>query len=293
LVERLRDVNAIDLAQSDAAGLPRPTARSFAQATRKASADLAGQVGADLVLDGGGGDNVFCSLQSARPAADCLLFPAGRAHFFVTVSNTAELTQVSAARVAWHAWRIARRQSPAYRIPVDERFLSAKARAWRDGALRHPWLDAPKGALPGAAAHIALITMAQSVVEDFDPRDPLPLFSPLISQPVVEACLRVPSWLWIGRGINRAIARRAFSGVLPAGIIERRSKATPDSFIIETFEERRDQIRAMLLDGWLAAAGLLDLPALSLALDDPRPAVGWDFFRIMRLVDAEAWARSV
>ncbi|MGK4422636.1 asparagine synthase-related protein, partial [Klebsiella pneumoniae] len=72
---------------------------------------------------------------------------------------------------------------------------------------------------------------AQSYVEGHDPQDLLPTVSPLLSQPLVETCLGVPSWLWFEGGRNRVVARRAFAGDLPADVIWRRSKGTPDSFV--------------------------------------------------------------
>src|SRR3546814_8247035 len=83
------------------------------------------------------------------------------------------------------------------------------------GAADHPWLVPPKGALAGSAAHIALLAAAESVTRSRDARVARADISPLIAQPVAEACLRVPSWLWTRDGHNRAIARDAFRAALP------------------------------------------------------------------------------
>ncbi|HWU96464.1 MAG TPA: asparagine synthase-related protein, partial [Sphingomonas sp.] len=147
--------------------------------------------------------------------------------------------------------------------------------------------------LPAKAAHVAMIVTAQSVAEATDPLDTLPTLSPLMAQPVVEACLRVPSWLWLGNGNNRAVAREAFSDRLPSDIAWRRSKGTPDSFLIDLYESQRPTIRALLLGGILHDLDLLDADALAQVLDDPRPVIGYDFVRVMRLADIDAWARSV
>lgn len=49
----------------------------------------------------------------------------------------------------------------------------------------------------------------------------------------------------------------------------------------------------MLLGGVLASRGLLDTELLAQVLDNRGPVTGHDFFRIMRLVDVEAWVRAV
>ncbi len=119
-----------------------------------------------------------------------------------------------------------------------------------------------------------------------------PKISPLMSQPVVELCLQIPSWMWCAGGRNRAVARHAFATDLPPTIIERRSKGTPGSFIVEIFEANRTKLRDMLCGGVLAAQELLDIDCLQRILNDPRPARGGDYSRIMAIADTEAWARS-
>ncbi len=145
--------------------------------------------------------------------------------------------------------------------------------------------------LPGKAAHVALLLGPQYLTEDSDPRAPRRFLYPLLAQPVVELCLRIPTWLWFERGCNRAVARRAFEAALPEQVAWRRSKGSPDAFLVALFESRRQQIRTLLLDGNLAGHGLLDCDALAAYLDDPRPVRGSRHVRILRLVDAEAWSR--
>jgi asparagine synthase (glutamine-hydrolysing) len=98
--------------------------------------------------------------------------------------------------------------------------------------------------------------------------------------------------MWFRDGLNRVIARDAFTEMLPIEIIQRRSKGTPDSFIVEIFEANRPKIRSMLADGLLASHNIIDLPAILPVLDDPRPAHGSAYRRIMAFADVEAWARA-
>lgn len=292
LVERFRVPAAVNLSRASAANLPRPSARAFTQESMRIVAEVSQEHGCDVVFDGGGGDNLFCSVQSARPAADCLMAAKGRPRFVQTVLAIAELAEASVWQVTSRAWHISRRTSPKYPWALDMRFLSADAALEGPAAASHPWLLAPSGTLPGKAAHLALIAAAQSVAEGFDPLDKIPTFSPLICQDMVETCLRIPSWMWFSRRGNRAIARSAFSELLPAEVAWRRSKGAPDSFIAELYECNRDLISSMLLDGALSKLGLIDQPALRTILGDMVPVRGHDYLRVMQLVDAEAWARN-
>ena len=292
LIESIREAAEVNLERSAAARLPRPTAYGMAQESARLAAAAAVRAGSVVLFDGGGGDNLFCSIQSARPVADCLLSPDSDGRFWTCARTIAQLAQASITRVAWRAFFISRRRSPSYSWPLDLRFLSNQARAQLREAPDHPWLAAPTGTLPGKAAHVALIAGAQSVVEGFDAEALLPSCSPLIAQPVVEACLTVPSWQWFDRGYNRAIARDAFAGLLPECTVRRRSKGAPDCFIAEIYESNRALIRTMLMDGVLRRLELLDVAALLTTLGNEGPVEGHDYLRIMQLVDAEAWARA-
>lgn len=157
---------------------------------------------------------------------------------------------------------------------------------------RHSWLDAPDGTLPGRAAHVALIAAALSIAQGRDPCDPIAACSPLVSQPLVEVCLQVPSWLWFENGYNRAVARRGFESALPSETLWRRSKGAPDGFIAEIYSRNRPAVKRLLMDGLLRSEGLLDVDSLGAALDVEGPVRGHDFLRIMQLLDAEVWARS-
>lgn len=291
LVERYRDVASVAPERSAAARLPRPSARSFAQDSARIAGEVALEVGASVVFDGGGGDNIFCSLQSVRPAVDCLSAPEGRGAFLTTAAAIADLAQVSLWTVLSRAWLASWRRSAAYRWPLDHRFVSACGQDAARSAAAHPWLDPPAGTLPGSAAHVALVTGAQSVVEGLDAEEALPACSPLISQPLIETCLRVPSWLWFEDGLNRAVARRAFAGLLPEQTIRRRSKGAPDSFVADIYDANRPIIRDLLLGGVLREQGLLNTSALEAFFADSGPVRGTDFLRVMQLADAEAWAR--
>jgi asparagine synthase (glutamine-hydrolysing) len=155
----------------------------------------------------------------------------------------------------------------------------------------HPWLDAPADALPGKAAHVAMLTRIQGTIDGFSRLEAPPQINPLLSQPIVEACLRIPTWQWCEGGQNRAVARLAFREDLPPRIVNRRSKGGPDSFAFDVIEANRALLREQLLEGVLAQRGLLDLKALENCLDARRWIQRDDYVRLSALAEAEAWVR--
>ncbi len=292
LHEDFEDLALVDLCRSDAAHLPRPLARAFAQSGNRLNLDLAERVGADAFFSGAGGDNIFCYLTSAAPIADRLLAHGPGPGFFRTARDISRLTGASIWTAASMGIKRAWFRQHGYEWPRNATFLTDSAVERAAVPDRHPWLEAPRTALPGKAAHIAWLLGIQNHLEGFNREHTHAMVAPLLSQPLVELCLQIPSWMWCANGENRSIARRAFSQDLPASVIKRRSKGSPGSFVIEIYEAHREVVRALLSDGLLAQAGLLDVDAISAVIDDPRPVRAEHYSRIMGLVDVEVWLRS-
>lgn len=293
LIEARREVSEIDPLRSAAGGLPWPARRLFEQETMRQVEIVAGENGEAALMTGGGGDNVFCALQSAAPVADRLLVEGPGPGMLDTAREISDLASAPVQTILRSALAKAmpwRRRSIAH---PDHAYLSDEAKA-RAGASppAHPWLTPPSRPLPGVAGHIRLLALAQSFSEGRDPAATIPTILPLLAQPVVEACLAVPSWLWFEKGRNRALARRAFAPHLPRAIVERRSKGTPDSFQGEIFEHHHATLRDMLLGGALADQGLIDLPRLTRLFSGSVPMAPPDVGSLLRLVDVEAWLRA-
>lgn len=288
LAETIPDVREVDVSRCNTANLARPIARAFLQPSRRAKCRIAAATRSTDVVDGGGGDSLFCFLQSVAPVADRLRREGAGRGTLETAGDVARLTHASLPEVVLRTLRRTLR-SPAHRWSVAERFLSAHA-VELAGERRHPWLQVPRGALPGSASHIANMVVVESLLHISN--EPVAEWSPLMAQPLVEFCLSVPSWHWVENGHNRALARRAFGPLLPPQIAWRRGKGTPDGFAAAIFETHRERLGKFLLGGRLDEAGLLDAPALRAALAPGQPVKGHDYNRVLRIADVEAWVRS-
>ncbi|MEW9856672.1 asparagine synthase-related protein [Novosphingobium sp. M1R2S20] len=291
LLEAEWDLSDIDLTRSHMADQPSPSGRSFMQATQALLARGAAITSADLTLDGGGGDNVFCALQSVTPIVDALRH-GSLPIAWRTAGSIALQTETSLLTVLGATMRRLLRRSRTSRWPPDTRFLTPEASDAMPPASDHPWFAAPPGADAGTAAHIAAIAAAQGWAEQGDLASPVRHVTPLAAQPVVEACLAVPTWLWFRDGANRAVARDAFAPRLPAPIIARRTKGTPDAFLAQIYAANRRLLRETLLDGRLAAMGLLDSQALNTFITNPAPVRDTTYLRVLHLGEVEAWLQG-
>jgi asparagine synthase (glutamine-hydrolysing) len=151
-------------------------------------------------------------------------------------------------------------------------------------------MPVPADILPGKRAHVLSLIRVQNHLDAHGRQAFAPLVFPLLSQPVMEACLRVPSWLWCAGGRNRAVARSAFAGDLPEPVVARQSKGAFDNLCTQILSQQRDTMREMLTRGVLAREGLLDVTAVSALLAVPVPD-GLGVIRLLMLADVEAWAR--
>jgi len=291
LFERQYRLADIDITAPLAPHLPRPFGRVQALAYERAHLDLAGEIGADAFVTGNGGDSVFGYSQSAAPIADLYLAEGVSGRLWAAAKDVCRQTGCSFPQAAAAAVRIARGPR-SYRCRPNRLFLSPQAAGGPgEGDLSHPWLAAPTDALPGKAAHVAAILRILHCLEPGRSAH-LPVINPLVSQPVVEACLGVPSWEWRAGGRDRSLAREAFTGRIPAPILRRRVKGGPDAFAARTLDHFRSAIRARLLDGGLAGNGLLDRAAVEAALAGHRPVAGAERVRLLELTAAEAWLDS-
>jgi asparagine synthase (glutamine-hydrolysing) len=287
LVARRHDLSDIDLGRSSVAHLPRPIGRIQALAYDAALLRLAARRGADAIFSGNGGDNILFHSYSASPIADRILSGRGRG-LAGTIRDVCSLTGASLAAVVPAAARHLRRKK--YPWQTDRLFLSrAVLDEYAGQDMGHPWLDAPPGALPGKAGHVALLLRIQQHLDGYERADTPPVINPLMSQPVIECCLGIPTWQWIEGGINRAVARRAYRDRLPKEIVDRQSKGGPDAFCLEIIKDRHAEVRARLLDGHLVRQGIVERTSIEQTLSDPRPNLGAAHVRLMALLDTEAW----
>lgn len=297
LLEHRYEVEQIDLSRSGSTHLPRPVGRQFMQEIERAyRAEVAAQ-GFDAIFTGNGGDNVFCYLHSAAPIVDRLLSAHERRGVARTFVDMCRVTQCDLATMMRATLSLLVRRAPRGPSP-DRRLIDADRQGTEWTPVLTPYLKDVAGCqdrtarLPGKHAHIDLIVGIQNHVEGYD-RSVLPPAIPvLLAQPIVETCLRIPTWDWCRGGINRAITREAFRTALPAPVIARRSKSGPESLTAEIFELGRPVLRDLLLGGALRDNRIVDAAAVEAALDDPAVARGQLLYRLLELAEAEAWARS-
>jgi asparagine synthase (glutamine-hydrolysing) len=287
LLEVFHDLSDIDLMTATSAHLPRPVQPPYGQSANAHRWATISRLGIDAFINGIGGDNVFCHHRSAAAVVDRVRSEGLTPRIMETVADLCEMTGCSAWDVVQGA--IKRGLKPArYVWKGLQGFLTDEAFADVGEDLYHPWLEAPAKALPGKATHVAMLTRIQGTVDGF-PRDLPPEINPLLSQPIVEMCLRIPTWHWCRFGQDRSVAREAFRDVLPPEIVNRRSKGTPGAFVFQIVECNTPLLRERLVNGHLARLHLIDTVRLEASLARPTQMSNTDAIQILLLSETEAW----
>lgn len=288
LVEVEHDEHAIDLVAMPDAVSARPEAYSVLGGLDRAF-ESAVPDHAKAVFGGIGGDSVFDFDGTVAPILDVLhTFGPGTRAFGTLrdIARSSGATLWEAARLSWRAHRagprIGWRRDAQY---LDERQLPV-------GAPRHPWDDGAEAASQAKRNHVESIWRILDFLDRparWHDRD---VVAPLLSQPVVELCLSIPSWAWFTGGRNRAVARAGFAGRLPAEIIWRKGKGRLESMCAAAYLRQRTQLKELLLGGLLAERGLLDLPSIEAYLGRDLAEGDFDYFRLIEIGDVERWIRS-
>ena len=265
----------------------RPPQTALLQPYERLVTDQLRALGARWAVNGAGGDNLFASLNTAGPAVDAFRL-GGFEAAAAAIGDLAAIHNTTRWHVLQLAWRKAgkRRSTPWQR---EERFL--KADVVLAGPDPHPWLPPDTATLPGKREHVLSLIGIQHFIEQ--QRAGSSGLYPLMSQPLLELCLSIPTHLWIAGGRDRAVAREAFRGLVPDPILARRWKGRLESMFMTGYMQGRKQIEALLLDGELRAHGIIDTESICAYLREPKQPQDAGYTRILELAAAESWLRSL
>ena len=261
---------------------------------------LAAEKGANGLFSGAGGDGIFYQARAELAVADYFFDHGIGAALFRTAVDAAQVSRKS----IWPLLRTAVRSrifpkrfstvAEAGRAPrtlVSSDVLKAAA---ANMDFEHAWFRgaATQGVPPGILWHVSTVSIPPLYYNAFGPETMPERTLPLLSQPLVELCLRMPSYLLIGSGRDRAIARKAFASELPETIIKRTAKGRVDQYLRNILDANLDFLREFLLDGILVSQGLLNRDTLELYLTKERSPADFQYNEILHEhLCTEAWLK--
>lgn len=258
---------------------------------------LCKQYGASAVFTGLGGDSGFCrdsvsftvldhiSLHGINPTAIALSASVAR-HTDQSVWSVL----IDAARHRWLGMPY--RELPVTYAQMSQLVSPELLRQNLQPAAPHPWL-ADAGRLPSLHRRLASLLQPSEFYDISILRSEVApaIVSPLLSQPMVELCLRIPIYIHFDQGIERGLARRAFVQEVPAAILQRRWKDRAPGVAERILATHRNFAREFLLDGILVSEGLLSKRAVAAAFGTQAARSQVTAIEILTHLDTEAWLR--
>lgn len=247
----------------------------------------------DTFTSGHGGDQIFYQYPEHVIAADYVYQNGLRSGALQVALNTARLTRGSvwAALHSSLLYGLLRRPFDAYAsLTEGATFLTPSASQSVDKTYHmHPWLKDATDLPPGKRFHIWGVVDLQAFHEPSLFR--VNLSAPLMfaSQPLVETCLRVPTYVLTNAGIDRAVERAAFSRDLPKEIVDRHTKGGTAQYFVRLVKANLPFIRSLVLDGAMVREGFLDKRRLEMALTKESHLPMQDMFPLLNCIAAEAW----
>jgi asparagine synthase (glutamine-hydrolysing) len=160
------------------------------------------------------------------------------------------------------------------------------------GERPHPWIVAAAHLPPAKRLQSAALVDLVHAPAPCEALEAAPACHPLISQPLIETCLRIPSDVLLLGGRLRGLAHEAFRQYVPEAILKRDSKGATRSYLVRIVRENVPLIRECLLDGLLMSEQLIDRARLEAHLVKDQPLRPGQLFPLLSCITAELWLRS-
>jgi asparagine synthase (glutamine-hydrolysing) len=297
LIERQLDASSVKLeALSGVAKCPRPAVYQYSVQHGSFENELAVRTGASAVFKGIGGDQVFFQGRGELAVSDYLYSRALLSAWRLSgqVARAQRTSVWSVLKSGWARGLLRRPWNPLAAMGRHQLVRAEVVAAVRgDERWIHPWLRSIDGVPEGKLQHV------EAMHHPFAYYDPLQRLvaaervHPLFSQPVMEVCLRTPTYFMAAGGRDRAVARQAFAQDLPKSIVSRQGKAGLDSYLQRVWDGNLQYIKAMLLDGHLVKQQLLDRRRVEAALTTPRSQMSEELAELFVYhLSTEAWINS-
>jgi len=274
---------------------PKPTVSWLLGSLQLAGINrLASRMGPCSLWTGQGGDHLFWQMRGYFSAADYAWIYGWRIGLFSAINDAARLSRESYWSVLKSTWKSCRgggkhptqKDRPAFFVnptllPDDPvHYIS------------HPW-ECDADDLPlGKRVQISYLAEVLNRHRPVSPDECAPQHHPLLSQPLVNSCLQIPTCLLLRGGHDRALARAAFSDRVPPEIIRRTDKGSIVSYIAQLIRRDVDRVRELLLEGVLAGQGLIVRSALEPYLVDGTPFREEHYASLVACIAAEVWTRT-
>jgi asparagine synthase (glutamine-hydrolysing) len=258
--------------------------------------DLAVRTGAEAIWTGQGGDHLFWAFRPYPIAADYVLRHGLDIGLLRVVAGAARLNRKSYLSVLSTAIKLGRSRKPWRPDYIQSQvghFVNADALPDHcDEYVANPWTvgmdDLPK------TKQVQIDQLADLVNRHKHMPGAERAYQrhPLQSQPLMELCLAIPTYILAQDGRRRGLARNAFEDRVPRAIIEREDKGETSARIRAMIRQNELFLRDILLDGVLVQERIVSRGALEAIFVNGQSWRPENYWALMACVTGEIWART-
>jgi asparagine synthase (glutamine-hydrolysing) len=272
--------------------LPRPSTRLLRIGLGRSALNLARAADAQGYVTGRGGDHLFFDQVPAASATDYIRETGNLLGWLRCAYFASRLTGEPVAKVLGRAFdrpsapeKLARQMAGSNSLVTDEASETSDAMAFA-----HPWLvQAVERAHPAKFLQISQIIELQRHYDRIGRAAEIDEIHPFISQPMFEAALRTPAFLFAPSTVRRQLQRDVFADLLPATVLARQTKSGTTSHFVRTMEANLSYLRGVLLDGEMSRRGIVDRAKLEARLTMPALRTSTSLMELVRCVIVELW----
>ena len=280
----------------DVARTPLPPSYLGRLGSARMDAALSRELHTDAMFNGGGGDQLFFQFRDWWAAADYLSDRGLDTGFWNASMDAARIADLS----VWRVMRLALQDHwgcPAPEPGVPAHLALAVTGALPDAVQRrrfeHPEAESFDAMPLAKRLHLQLLLAPTDTYDPYEREAAPEIVNPLLSQPVLEYCLALPTYLLTAGGQPRALARRAFVDDIPPQIATRHSKGGMEEYLTTILRRNANFARALLLEGELVRRGLVDGRKIEAILSDRPTTLAAHTTEIHIYLGIEAWLQRM
>jgi asparagine synthase (glutamine-hydrolysing) len=252
---------------------------------------------AEATWTGQGGDHLFFAYPTALGASDFLRLRGLRPGFGTAIADAARVSGesyrsvVTSAVTDWYGGRSW--ISTDWREPKPPPFINPEASSGRlHEYIMHPWTLHVDHLPRGKQLQIFYLAELLNRQRPIDRIELAPEHHPLLSQPLIELCLRLPTYTLLTGGRTRGLARIAFRELVPAEILDRQTKGAVTSYWLQLIQESAGFIRELICGGELRRRNFINEREVETQLRPGRPMPAEQFRPFIACMTAELWVRA-
>lgn len=247
----------------------------------------------DSIWTGQGGDHLFWQDHSHLAASDYFLMRGFGLGLARAVADSAHLSKKSFASVIRSIWNVARARPLRTQPNLRNRLVNMDAiPANLDSYIDLPWAESVIGLPPGKQDQISLLADLLNRHRPFPGLHRGYQHHPLLSQPLIELCSRIPTYCLLHGGRSRGLARMAFKTHLPTEIINREDKGSVTSSAVRQIRENKQFVANLLMDGILAREHIINRNAVERYIVRDEPMIEEDLRPLLACIATEVWYGS-